>query len=72
MPAYDMTPLIEVMPVRSDRAALMAAFLFPANTLAPRPYWLALARATIVRRSLLNGRPLSRILARNSPKTSAG
>jgi radical SAM superfamily enzyme YgiQ (UPF0313 family) len=36
------------------------------------PWELALARATIVRRSLLNGRPLSRILARYSPKTSAG
>jgi radical SAM superfamily enzyme YgiQ (UPF0313 family) len=36
------------------------------------PWELALARATIVRRSLLNGRPLSRVLARYTPKTSAG
>ncbi|HLH43789.1 MAG TPA: radical SAM protein [Bryobacteraceae bacterium] len=35
------------------------------------PWELALARTKIVRRSLLNGRPLSRILARGSPKTSA-
>jgi radical SAM superfamily enzyme YgiQ (UPF0313 family) len=36
------------------------------------PWELALARATIVRRSLLNGRPLSRALARYTPKASAG
>jgi hypothetical protein len=36
------------------------------------PWELALARATLVRRSLLNGRPLSRVLARYTPKTSAG
>ena len=71
-----MTPLTAVIPLRSARAAPIAAFLFLANTLAPRPYWLALARSTPSARSatlvtVTVGPNVSSVTARLSSGTSA-
>src|SRR6185437_16216647 len=44
--ANAITELTAVIPLRSDRAAAIAAFLFRANTHAPRPYRPALASRT--------------------------